>query len=143
MAGISTGSPVPDAYGEGLYTSQANEATYAELFRLAESQLAAGRSVIIDASFKRKDDRSSFAALAKRYSATFIILHVTCSEPENRRRLAERAASGRSASDGRAELLDSQQQEFETPTTEEGLLISLAAAGPPETLTSMIYGRLA
>lgn len=143
LAGISTDAPVPDAYGEGLYTIQANNATYAELLRLAEAELAAGRSVIIDATFKRKDDRSRFAALAKRYTASFTILHVTCNELENRRRLAERATSGRSVSDGRAELLESQQQEFEAPTMEEGLLISLAASGSPEALTSTIYGRLA
>ena len=143
LAGISFGTHVPDAYGEGLYTSKANDATYSELFCRAEVELAAGRSVIIDASFKHKEDRSRFAALAKHYTAAFIVLHVTCNELENRRRLVERTASGRSASDGRAELLESQQQEFEVPSSEEGQLISLAAAGPPESLTSTIYGRLA
>ena len=143
MAGIATATPVADVYGEGLYTSQANDATYAELYRLAGVELAAGCSVIIDASFKHKEDRSRFAALAKHYTAAFIVLHVTCNELENRRRLVERTASGRSASDGRAELLESQQQEFEVPSSEEGQLISLAAAGPPESLTSTIYGRLA
>ena len=142
LAGISFGTHVPDAYGEGLYTSKANDATYSELFCRAEVELAAGRSVIIDASFKRKEDRSRFASLAKRYEALFVVLHVACNEPENRRRLAERLASGQSVSDGRAELLESQQQEFEPPTMEEGLVITLNSAGPPESLTSTIYGRL-
>lgn len=143
MAGIPTDTPVSGAYGEGLYSSRTNTATYAELLRLAEAELEAGHSVIIDASFKRKDERCRFAALATRYAASFTILHVTCSELESRRRLAERAASGRSVSDGRVELLEKQHQEFEAPTMEEGQLISLAGAGSPETLTSTIYGRLA
>ncbi|MFA7061020.1 MAG: AAA family ATPase [Pedobacter sp.] len=144
MADISTDTPVFHAYGEGLYTSQVNDSTYAELFRLAETELAAGRSVIIDASFKRKEERSRFAALAKSHTASFAILYVTCNELENRLRLAERAASGQSVSDGRAELLERQQQEFEAPTMEEGLLIPLATTdSSPESLISMIYGRLA
>lgn len=142
MAGISAGTPVPDAYGEGLYTSQANEATYAELIRLAETELAAGRSVIIDASFKRLKDRSNFAALAKRCKASFAILLVTCDEQENRRRLLERSSSGKTVSDGRAELLDLQQRDFETPLMEEGRLITLNAVYSAETLTNMIYRRL-
>ena len=143
MAGISTDTPVFHAYGEGLYTSQVNVSAYAELFRLAETELAAGRSVIIDASFKRKEDRSCFAALARYHTASFTILYVTCNEMETRRRLAERTASGRSVSDGRAELLERQQQEFEAPTMEEGVLIPLAADSSPESLASAIYGRLA
>jgi len=142
LAGIAPDTHVSDAFAEGLYGLKASEATYAELLRLAEMELAAGRSVIVDASFMRRDDRSRFAALAKRQSAAFSILHVSCSDPENRRRLTERSASGRSVSDGRLELLDKQQQEFEPPDDGEGLLIPVSASGPPASLTSPIYGRL-
>lgn len=142
LAGIPTDTHVSEAFAEGLYGRKANEATYAELLRLADEELAAGRSVIVDASFMRREDRSRFAALAERQSAAFAILQVACSDSENRRRLAERSATGQSVSDGRLELLDRQLQEFEQPDDGEGLLIPVTASGPPAALTSPIYGRL-
>lgn len=143
LAGIPAGTPVPAAYSEGLYSAATSDATYAELLRLAGTELAAGHSVIIDATFKQKEDRSRCSALAKQYAAAFVILHVSCSEAENLRRLAERAAAGNSLSDGRPELLEQQQLEFEPPISEEGLIIALTTAGPPASLANEIYGRLA
>jgi aminoglycoside phosphotransferase family enzyme/predicted kinase len=143
LAGIPLDTSVSESYAAGLYDLRTSDATYAELLRLAEAELAAGRSVIIDASFMRRDDRSRSAALAGRYSAAFTILHVTCGDAENRRRLMERSAKGQSVSDGRVELLDRQRQEFELPGTEEGLLIGVSSNGLPATLTSAVYGRLA
>jgi len=143
LAGIQPDTAVTEAYAAGLYDRTTSDATYAELLRLAETELAAGRSVIVDASFMRRKDRSLCAALAGRYSARFAILHVTCGDAENRRRLTERSAKGSSISDGRVELLDQQQQRFEPPGAEEGLLIDCLSGGLPATLTSAIYGRLA
>lgn len=143
LAGIQPDTPVPETYAAGLYDRQTSDAVYAELLRLAEAELASGRSVLLDASFMRRTDRSRCALLAKRCSAAFVILHVTCGDAENRRRLTERSRSGRSVSDGRVELLDSQRQAFEPPGEEEGVLIPVVSAGPPAALTNLIYGRLA
>ena len=143
LAGIRADSPAPDAYGAGLYDRKTTNATYSELLRLAKAELKAGRSVIIDASFMRRADRAKCAALAEGSGALFVILHVICGEPEIRRRLLERSASGTSVSDGRGELLDSQQRDFEPPGTGEGVLISVTSTGEPASLTSSVYGRLA
>ena len=142
LAGIPDGAPALADYGAGIYTPRADEETYVELLRLAEAELAAGHPVIIDATFKQRENRSSCAALAKRYAARFVILYLCCDEPENLRRLAERAASGHTLSDGRPELFKQQQQEFEIPGDEEGLLITLNASGAPVSLANEIYGRL-
>jgi hypothetical protein len=141
--GLPPGTPARDAFGEGLYDRNATEATYAELLRRAESQLQQGSSVIIDASFMHKARRTPFARLAKRLAVPLIILHVTCSEAENRRRLQEREATGKSVSDGRLELLAIQAAGFEAPDETEGILIPLSAGAPPETLVDEIYRRLA
>lgn len=140
LAGIPAATPVPESYAMGLYSRQKSAATYAELLRLVEAELAAGRSVIADASFMRKADRNRFASLAKSCRAAFVILHVSCTEPENRRRLVERGMSGRSVSDGRAELLEKQRQKFDTPAMEEGQLIEIDTTGSPVSLTNAIYG---
>jgi len=143
MAGIVPLSAVPVAFGKDIYSEQKNADTYNELLRLAEIEIAAGRSVIIDACFIHEHDRLAFASLAKRFDARFVILYVSCSEAINRRRLNARFASGRTVSDGRAELLSNQRQIFEPPKPEEGLIIPIRAITSPCALTSMIYERLA
>jgi len=142
MAGLHPETPIPVPFGEGIYSHEKNEHTYRELLRLAETELAAGRSVIIDAAFMRKRDRDQFSACAARNGANFVVLLVTCSEVENRRRLSERSTGGKSISDGRIELLVRQRQEFQPPEKHEGLIISLPAGNSSSFLTSMIYERI-
>ena len=55
--GAATG---PDlAYGAGAYTDDARARVYGELHRRAERHLALARSVILDATYLRRDDRRS------------------------------------------------------------------------------------
>jgi hypothetical protein len=143
MAGLTPDTPARDAFDEGIYNRRATEATYAELLRRAEGQLLKGSSVVVDASFMHKALRTPFAALAQRLYVPFIILHVACGEAENRRRLQEREAAGKSVSDGRAELLDTQTAGFEPPGEDEGTLIPLSTNAPPAALADEIYARLA
>lgn len=143
MVGIPPETPVCSAFGQGLYSDQTTHDTYNELLKLAEGELAAGRSVIIDACFIHRNTRLLFANLAGRYASRFVILFVSCSEPINRRRLSERLATTRPASDGRNELLSNQRKRFESPDTGEGLLIPVRSIAAPTTLCSTIYERLA
>jgi uncharacterized protein len=141
-ADIAPDTACSAAFGEGLYSQQNNDDTYDELIRLAKEQLAVRRSVIIDAAFLHKKDRLRCADLAEHSAARFIIIFVSCGEPENRRRLVERSTSGRAISDGRSELLNSQRQIFEPPTEERGVVISIQSTAPPSTLCNLIYERL-
>ncbi len=142
-AGLTPETPVRDAYGEGLYSRQTSEATYAELLNRAEEQLQKGCSVVIDAGFILTSQRIPFAELAKRHDIPLIILHTACNDAENRRRLLEREAGGKSVSDGRLELLASQATRFEAPHESEGTLIALPSNAPPAALIDEIYTRLA
>jgi hypothetical protein len=142
IAGLPPGTPARDAFGEGLYDRSSTEATYAELLRRAENQLQQGSSVVIDASFMHRSLRTPFAGLAKRLAVPFIILYASCSEAENRRRLQEREATGKSVSDGRLELLALQAADFEAPDETEGIIIPLSTIAPPEALVNDIYTRL-
>jgi predicted kinase len=118
------------------------EATYAELFNRADDRLQKGCSVIMDACFIGRHQRSRFAELARRRNVPFVILQVACSETEIRRRLVEREAGRKSVSDGRVELLASQASEYEVPDATEGMLINLSANLPPHILADEIYARL-
>jgi predicted kinase len=109
---------------------------------MADRLLTSGSSVIIDASFSQRTQRSTFAALADRQGVPFIILHVVCSDAENRRRLVDRESGGFSISDGRLELLAKQTAEFVPPDISEGKIITLRGSDSPSVQTSEIYSRL-
>lgn len=143
LASIAPEAPVLANFGQGLYSDQTSKVTYNELLKLAEGELKKGHSAIIDACFIHRDARKLFADLAERFAVNFVILFVSCSEPINRRRLSERSAIGRSISDGRNELLNSQRKAFEPPDNGEGLLIPVRSIVPAQTLCNMIYERLA
>jgi aminoglycoside phosphotransferase family enzyme/predicted kinase len=143
LAGFPVDTQSRDAFNTGLYNQQTHDATYTELLSKAAQHITTGGSVIIDACFTHRDQRSAFAALADLHAVRFTILHVTCSDAENKRRLLDREASGVSVSDGRLELLTYQAEAFEPPNESEGILIRLHGTGPPEALTHDIYTRLA
>jgi len=142
LAGLPLEKPVRDGFNEGLYDQQSHDATYTELLRRAEQRLTEGSSVLIDASFTRKEQRAAFSALAGRHAVPFIILHVACSDAESKRRLLDREASGISVSDGRLELLTSQSAGFEPPEMSEGTIITLCGTDDPINQTNEIYIRL-
>jgi uncharacterized protein len=142
LAGLPPETKVRVPHGSGIYSPSASEATYAELLQLAERELEAGRSVVIDACCIRREQRRPFALLAERASVQCVILYITCPETEQRGRLAKRESAGHSISDGRPELLELQAAEFEPPDETEGVLINITTTAAPATLIDAIYARL-
>jgi predicted kinase len=129
-----TGTPVgvhrQAGYDSGIYTPEMNALTYRELLHRAEEEIAGGRSVIVDATFRRQRDRSMFRSLADRHGARCIIVVTQCPEEIARQRLEERQRKPDEISDGRWELYFRQQSEFEPPKTDEGSLIFVDTSGP-------------
>ena len=119
-----------DAYGTGIYTPAFDEATYREMLSRAERALNAGRSIVVDATFRRKRDRIRFSNLAARYAAPFYIIHTSCPDNLVKLRLDERNRNPEEISDGRWELFHRQMDEFEAPGSGEGILINLDTSRP-------------
>ncbi|KAB0669760.1 AAA family ATPase [Oryzomonas sagensis] len=143
MAALPPDTAMRVPFGTGLYSAAASEATYAELLRLAEAELGAGRSVVIDACFISRSRRRPFIHLAERLAVRCVVLHCACPETEHRRRLVAREAAGENISDGRLEILELQRDSFQPPDASEGLVVNVATDAAPETLTTPIYARLA
>jgi uncharacterized protein len=131
-----------DAYGTGLYTPAFDDATYRELLARAEKALKAGRSMIVDATFRRKEDRDLFAGLAARYAALFCILHTSCRDNLAKERLDSRSSKAGEPSDGRWELFYRQKDEFEPPDSCEGKLIFLDTSRPPPDIIDDILNAM-
>lgn len=119
LAGLSPSSRDLSAFGEGLYHREATERTYRALADHAEIHLAAGRTVIVDASFAGKNRRDNFRDLAQRRQSPLTILWMNCPDELLLERLRHRRGD---ASDGRPELLAAQKRIFQPPCGESGVL---------------------
>lgn len=113
-----TGQPFPrehryEEFHQGIYHPEFSRRTYQALFDRAGDILQAGKSVLIDASFKKQTDRMDALELARRRQAEFLLIECRCSEEGVRRRLNRRASGAEEFSDGRWEIYRDQQKDFE------------------------------
>lgn len=142
LAGVPVTPGTTADFDAGLYTAEMTEATYGELVRLAEEQLRAGRSVVVDATFCRLKDRDSFRQLGARIGTRCITIAVECPRELLATRLQSRFEARRDISDGRPDLLDEQAAIFEPPSRDEGDLIRLHADAPPFALAEQVLQEL-
>ncbi len=143
LAGLAEHSAVREGYNQGLYAPQVSARTYEEMFRRAEGFLAAGLSVVLDGSFKRRAEREMAAALAARCGAEILFIQTVCRPEAQARRLANRQV-GQGASDGRLELMTAQAADFDPPArAETGRLVTLNTDGAKSETRALARTRLA
>lgn len=119
LAGIPPTAPVREEFGKGIYAPDFSARTYAEMRRRAKEYLQAGApGVILDASFKSAHERRLVRELARELGAEAVFVLCECPRETVRERLSRRAA-GASISDGRLEILELQEQDFEPPGADE------------------------
>jgi predicted kinase len=92
----------------------------------AKKELVAGRSVAVDATFRRQSDRASFRALAEELGAAFFVIETRCDEKLIRERLEKRRLDPGEPSDARWELFPQQKSEFEPPAPGESVRVDSA-----------------
>jgi predicted kinase len=113
LAGLSKTERRWDEYNEGIYTADFTGKTYGEMFRRAEDILRKGQSVILDASFSRKEERFRAMDLARKTGAEISFFRAVCSDETVRERLRERESDTSEPSDGRWELYSRQKRDFD------------------------------
>ena len=113
-----------------LYGSEAGQRTYQRLLELAESIVAAGFTAVVDATFLRQQQRQPFLELAARRGVPVTIAQCIAPADELQRRVQQRAAAGRDASDAGADVVGLQQRQLEPLTSEEQAIA--VALGPDE-----------
>jgi len=102
-----------DDFGQGIYSDDITRLVYQKSMDQAKGLMEAGKSVIIDASFKRKDHRQAASNLAGELKSDFFVIECVCPDHCVRERLAERIKDKNEASDGRMEILDAQKEDFD------------------------------
>lgn len=115
LTGVRPGSRATAAYRAGIYSAQVTQDTYSALIDIARGRLTEGRSVILDATFLRRDDRRAARRLAKECGAQFACLVVAASEAATRARMQVREREG-GVSDARWTTYLQQKRRFQRPT---------------------------
>jgi predicted kinase len=93
-----------DAYGEGIYSPSATEATYRELLRRARVGLGLGETVVLDASWTDSRWRNSASDIAKATAAELVEIRCTAPPPVASARLVERVQGGADPSDANPDV---------------------------------------
>jgi uncharacterized protein len=129
LAGIPPTERCYSGYHDGIYHPDVTRKTYDRLRELADGALAAGRSVLVDASFRDPAERAAFRELATRCHARFVILLVRCPDELVLKRLEAREQSNEGVSDGRRAIFARQKNEFVPPETDESEVITVDTGG--------------
>lgn len=142
LAGIPATEHRFDSFQSGLYSPEFTRRTYDEMYRAARQVLEEGKSVILDASFNKAEERERAWALARGAGADFKAIECMASEEVVRERLAHRFER-ESVSDGRLEILDQFRQDFD-PLAEvpAGSHIVADTSGTVEEALSQVWKRL-
>jgi predicted kinase len=90
LAGAFGGEPRPAAFGEGIYTAEWTERTYAECLRRAEELLFEGNRVLVDANFREDAHRRALLEAATRWGGPGVFLLCQAAPDVVRARLARR-----------------------------------------------------
>ncbi len=116
LAGLEESEHRFEPFHGGIYSPEFTDRTYAAILENARQALAEGRSVIVDASFIRRQYRRWARRLAREMGAQFVCLEFQVSDSAVRRRLARRLREGGDPSDARWEIYAAQKRTFQRPS---------------------------
>src|SRR5581483_6223725 len=129
LAGRAERADSRSTTGAGLYTSENTERLYAHLAKCAEDVLTGGYPAIVDATFLLRSQRASFAELARRLSVRLQVVYCDAPVALLRKRIEDRHAAGRDASEADLAVLDWQLRHHEPIVAAEALdLVTVAAS---------------
>ncbi len=102
-----------EPFGEGIYSREFFDATYAMLLKEASQLLGKGDGVILDASFKKEKYRSDARDIADSFKIPFLLIECSCPDEVIKQRLIKREREGTDISDGRWPVFLKQKSDFE------------------------------
>ena len=144
LLGLAADQSTQSGFGAGAYSPETNAATYQRLIDAAETGLAAGFSMIVDAASLQRRQRERFRALAAERGVSFVIVSCVAPELELRRRLRERSAHGADASEADGAVLDEQLRRAEPLDATEladALIVDPDSAANVESILASLLAR--
>jgi aminoglycoside phosphotransferase family enzyme/predicted kinase len=112
LFGLQPDEEVDVPFEEGVYSTGASSLTYGKLLLLAQDEIEKGYSVILDATYSSRHQRSEVLRLAKDMDANLMFVECICPEAILKERLMSREATS-SVSDARLRHLEQIKARFE------------------------------
>src|SRR5690606_28002566 len=109
----------PAGYGEGNHQPEQGKTVYDEVSRRAGAELAQGVSLIVDGTFRRRQQREQIFGIAREQGAAALFVECQCDRETVLERITKRAAEGTSDSEARVDIYEQQTREVEPPSAEE------------------------
>ncbi|MDF1578779.1 MAG: ATP-binding protein [Desulfurivibrionaceae bacterium] len=135
LAGPAASTGSKESLDQGIYSREFTRRTYDALLGKAETECRAGRTVVLDASYRSRAERDRVRALAARLRVDVLFVFCNCPEEEIMRRLAIRSRDPEAVSDGRPAIYLAQKERFEYPEElSDNQLVTLATVGNPDDL---------
>lgn len=123
---------------EGIYHESASDRTFDRLAELARQVLAAGHSVIVDATFLLHARRQPFVELAAAMNVPFVILSCQADDAVLERRIALRQAARSDASEADIDVMRGQKAFAQALDASEQRAAIVIDAGDDASLTRAI-----
>ena len=119
LFGLSEHAKTQSAPNAGIYTSDSTSKTYERLLSLSRDILAANYSVLVDATFLKRQQRDLFRSLANELNVPFTIMHCEANDKTLRQRVRLRLEEEKDASEANEDVLTKQQQKQEPLAADE------------------------
>lgn len=113
VLGISPTTQIREGAWTGVYAPEFSERVYGEVLRHAACVLASGRPVIVDGSFRSREQRGRARLLAQQMRVPFLFVECRATPEECRARLRRRTQQA-NVSDARVDLFDDFVKQFES-----------------------------
>lgn len=126
--------------GQGMYSPEAGAKTFETVERLARRTLSAGYHTIVDATFLNPSLLAKFRDLAEYLDVSVRVLDVRAPEEILKKRLKERAAAGRDASEADLKVLESQLSGYYPLPGPDVIAVNGADPANPAELATLIVG---
>lgn len=127
-------------YEAAAYSPEMNRDVYEEMRRRARAHLQAGRPVILDGTHRRAVDREAALEVARELGLPSLVVEVTVSDEAALERVVGRQR--RRGEEPNPQAFRQHLEEFESPTSREGRLLSLDGAQSPVVLAEEIEDAL-
>jgi predicted kinase len=131
LFGLDETADSESGIGSGIYSPSASVETYERLFTLADSLLAAGHHVVLDAAFLKKRQRVSAGSVASSLGVDSVLVYAQAPVDVLRSRIEERAKQKDEASEADLAVLEHQLTAAELPRSDEKALL-VDTSGEPD-----------
>ena len=115
LAGLPVGKLTPEPKRKKLYSHEMSEKTYRTLYEKSLSELKQGKSVVLDATFSRRDKREEAVALFRKHGFRYYFIETETSEAVVKERLKAREERDHVVSDARLENYETLRRIYESP----------------------------